>query len=266
MQNLLSISEFGRLVGIDRKTLIFYDQTGILQPVLRESNGYRFYSVSQVSELCILLTLQELGLSLKEIRAVKNERSTAVIDDLFMQQTSVLEARIKRLQSTMDMIKLRRSQIDELKRVETNVIKLQWQEPQYYYQSPLCRIDRTEGYNQVWEQFYNSCERDSISQGYPVCYMLGIDDVQNRRSREIQRIAFHVTEISLSNYQSPPGQYAIAFISSSSVSDDDYGAILDYISACWCRIAGGAIEEVICDEVYTLDSESFITMVRIPVV
>ncbi|MHA8138628.1 MerR family transcriptional regulator [Lactobacillaceae bacterium Scapto_B20] len=40
----MKISEFAKLTGISRENLIFYDQQGLLKPISRGQNGYRYYS------------------------------------------------------------------------------------------------------------------------------------------------------------------------------------------------------------------------------
>ena len=45
---LLTIGEFARLHGINKKTLMWYDETGLFPPAyINPGNGYRYYKYHQ---------------------------------------------------------------------------------------------------------------------------------------------------------------------------------------------------------------------------
>ena len=47
---LLTIGQFAALHGINKKTLMWYDEVGLFHPVLvHPDNGYRYYSYYQSS-------------------------------------------------------------------------------------------------------------------------------------------------------------------------------------------------------------------------
>jgi DNA-binding transcriptional MerR regulator len=65
------IGEFARLGGISVKTLRFYDEVGLLQPVGVDSRtGYRRYAPEQLQDLAAIRALKDLGASLSDIRRV----------------------------------------------------------------------------------------------------------------------------------------------------------------------------------------------------
>lgn len=49
-KDFLNITEFANRIGVSRKTVISWDNKGILKPHHRTPNGYRLYSEEQVSE------------------------------------------------------------------------------------------------------------------------------------------------------------------------------------------------------------------------
>lgn len=62
MENLFSIGELSRYQNISKQTLIFYDKTGVFHPAYVDpSNGYRYYSASQLDELDTILILKKAG-------------------------------------------------------------------------------------------------------------------------------------------------------------------------------------------------------------
>lgn len=65
---LLSIGEFAKLRGINVKSLRYYESIGALKPAyVSPESGYRYYSINQLSDLDVVLTLIELGIPLKTI-------------------------------------------------------------------------------------------------------------------------------------------------------------------------------------------------------
>lgn len=66
---MLSIGEFSKLCMVTTKTLRHYDLIGLLKPKeLNNENGYRYYSVGQLSTMLKIMRLKEYGFSLEEIK------------------------------------------------------------------------------------------------------------------------------------------------------------------------------------------------------
>jgi DNA-binding transcriptional MerR regulator len=66
---MLSIGEFSKLCMVTTKTLRHYDLMGLLKPKeLNDENGYRYYSVEQLSVMLKILRLKDYGFSLEEIK------------------------------------------------------------------------------------------------------------------------------------------------------------------------------------------------------
>ncbi len=68
--NKYSISTIARACGLSRSTLLYYDRIGLLRPAGRTASGYRYYTDAERTRLARVRRFREVGLSLKEIRAV----------------------------------------------------------------------------------------------------------------------------------------------------------------------------------------------------
>lgn len=44
---MLKISEMAKLANTTRRTLIFYDEQGVFQPVKKSASGYRYYDYAR---------------------------------------------------------------------------------------------------------------------------------------------------------------------------------------------------------------------------
>lgn len=70
----MTTKEFAKLCGVEKRTLFYYDEIGLLKPDKVLENGYREYTQRQASRLEEIKLLQSTGLSLTEIKSVlKNE-------------------------------------------------------------------------------------------------------------------------------------------------------------------------------------------------
>ena len=67
---LFTIGQFAKLHEINKKTLMWYDEIGILKPAVVKENGYRYYSFHQSSLLETILMLRELNVSIPEIQTI----------------------------------------------------------------------------------------------------------------------------------------------------------------------------------------------------
>lgn len=68
MSNYITAGELAKLAGTTKRTILWYDELGIIKPTEVSSEGYRRYQESQVLEYQMILLLTTLGVSLKEIR------------------------------------------------------------------------------------------------------------------------------------------------------------------------------------------------------
>ena len=68
MNNYITAGELATLAGTTKRTILWYDQLGIIKPVEVSPEGYRYYTESQVLDYQTILLLTTLGVSLKEIK------------------------------------------------------------------------------------------------------------------------------------------------------------------------------------------------------
>lgn len=68
MKLTLTAGELAKLSGTTKRTILFYDQKGILKPATIAPNGYRSYENKQILEYQMILLLTTLGIPLEEIQ------------------------------------------------------------------------------------------------------------------------------------------------------------------------------------------------------
>ena len=92
MNNYITTGELAKLCGTTKRTILWYDEQGIIKPVEISPEGYRFYTEAQVLEYQMILLLTTLGVSLSEIKA-KND-----LKKLFIEKKTAIKTQINNLQ------------------------------------------------------------------------------------------------------------------------------------------------------------------------
>lgn len=73
-QKHLKIGELSKHTGISISALRYYEELGLLKPIHKDSNNYRYYSPNDIAITNFIKKAQHLGFSLKQIKSIFNER------------------------------------------------------------------------------------------------------------------------------------------------------------------------------------------------
>ena len=104
---LLRIGEVAARVGLNPKTLRFYESLGLLPPPSREANGYRRYPAETVELLSFVKQAQGLGFTLPEIKEIVAIRRRGEVPCVHVR--SLLRAKAAELDRKLaDLVALRR--------------------------------------------------------------------------------------------------------------------------------------------------------------
>ena len=104
-EHLYTVGELCERCGVTRKTLFYYDRTGLLKPTRRVGpQSYKVYDCAAAERLSRILEYREAGLSIQEIRTLLDPQCT--------DRKSVLENALIRLERDMNQ---RMEQVGKLK-------------------------------------------------------------------------------------------------------------------------------------------------------
>ena len=107
--NLFQIGEVTKILGVTRKTLLVYEEMGLLTPAVKdEESGYRYYSADNMTQIRSIRTLQALGLSLKEVAEYYYDTENI---ELHLQRLMELRASLDR---NIQMLQLRATKRGDL--------------------------------------------------------------------------------------------------------------------------------------------------------
>ena len=119
----MRIGELASQLGINTKTIRYYEQIGLIPPAPRTSGGYREYTDIDADRLTFIRTAQRLGLSLEEVAEVlslreRGERPCAYVRDVIGQQLGSIDKRIAELRSLRAELRQLREAADSIGEVD----------------------------------------------------------------------------------------------------------------------------------------------------
>ena len=98
----LKIGELAKQTNLAVGTLRYYSDLGLLQPVQRGDNGYRYYSQNASKQVEFIKKAQAIGFSLEEIKTIldvrdRGEKPCNLVQGLLDNKIEQLEIQIKKM-------------------------------------------------------------------------------------------------------------------------------------------------------------------------
>lgn len=128
---LFTIGQFAALHGINKKTLMWYDQVDLFKPAVVKENGYRYYTYYQSASLGNILTLRELGVSIGEIKSFMENRSADKLELLLGEKIEALDKHIAQLKIIRRNLLSHKAEMQELLNLDLSAIRMIEKETQY---------------------------------------------------------------------------------------------------------------------------------------
>ena len=102
LEHLLKIGKLAKQTGVAVGTLRYYESLGLLEPALRSSSGYRYYTADAARQVQFIKKAQRLNFSLQEIQQilVSHRQGVAVcplVQDLLSRKIHFIEEEIQRM-------------------------------------------------------------------------------------------------------------------------------------------------------------------------
>lgn len=122
---LLTIGQFAALHGINKKTLMWYDEIGLFKPAaINPVNGYRCYDYHQSPILETILLLRELDVSVAEIQAFMKDRSAGNLKRLLDEKIAALDLEIMHRQAVRKTLCNHRQNMETLMTMDLSEISI----------------------------------------------------------------------------------------------------------------------------------------------
>ena len=107
MTTLKQIGPVARELGINPKTIRYYEEISLIPAAQRTKTGYRIYAQADIDRIAFILRARELDFSLDDIGEILDlreggEAPCLYVTDLVQKQLSVIDAKIAALNQLRD--------------------------------------------------------------------------------------------------------------------------------------------------------------------
>lgn len=109
--NYLSTGELSKILNISVRTIRYYDQIGLVNPLMKAAGGKRYYAREDILKLQKIILLKSLNLSLEDSRGILAEQSMSAIlfahQSLLREEVEHLTSSLKHTQSLLNLLDLK---------------------------------------------------------------------------------------------------------------------------------------------------------------
>ena len=256
---------FAKFSRTTRHSLYHYDKIGLLSPVSRGENDYRYYSSGQLAVVNLIRTLQGLGLSLTEIKALKDNRTPKHLDETLSDQITKIDMQID------DWIRARKL-LFTLQKIIHPVLDVNEQEIAVRSLPAEAIVigdwnDYSQGRNDydALLDFYHAAgdKHPDLDMNYPVWGIFSKERIKRGDWRWPCRFYFYNPE---GHDKKPAALYAIGYARGRyGQTDELYRRIIDFIDNNGLEICGDAYEEYPLNEICISDDTNYMIRLMITV-
>jgi len=258
-----SISDFAKYSRTTKDTLLHYDRIGLLSPVFRGENHYRYYSPNQLVIVNAIRTLQELGLSLNEISEIMQRRTPQNIYSVLNRQIEQIDLKIHHWSQARDLLFTLQEHIRSGLEADETDITIEFLRSKAMVLGDLNDYSQGGDAYTALNTFYHVTHEKypELHLNYPVWGLFSKERVISRDWKWPERYYFYTPK---GQHLRPAGLYAIGY------TRGDYGQcselyerMLDFIEANEFEICGDAYEEYPLNEVCISDRLGYLIRLMI---
>lgn len=101
-----TIGQFAKLLGVNKETIRYYENLGLIPLPEKKSNGYKIYTKQHVELMEVILIIKDSGFTLKEIKNLimlqENNIDTqdnTVYKEILLRKIQLIDKKIRDLES-----------------------------------------------------------------------------------------------------------------------------------------------------------------------
>ena len=264
-KGLFSINEFANLSRTTKDTLIHYDKIGLLCPLERGRNNYRYYSAEQVTMIKAIRTFKELGMSLNDIKDLMGRRTPDDVYVLLEQQIVMINTRIEEWVRARKLLLTLLNTINSSLNIDEHSITVQFMPAEAIILGCLNDYSRGQNNFDALLHFYHSMEDNhpGLDLNYPVWGIVSEERIKQGDWLLPDRYYFLNPE----GYdRRPAALYAIGYIRNRyGNSNELFERLVEYIDRNGFEICGDAYEEYPLDEISIADDNKYLMRIMITV-
>ena len=264
---LFSIGQFAKLHEINKKTLMWYDEIGLLKPAVVKENGYRYYTYNQSFVLEIILMLRELDVPIKHIQDFLKDRSTTALENLLTENLFKIDQDIARLTVLREVMLDKKQLLEDIRTLDLDDIFVVDKNQESYFVT----IDISENLplEKEIETVVEEVKKHNIHRLHDASYgvMLPVEKIYEEKTNEYKYIYIHMLHEMKKDYMhiQPKGKYIRAFHKGSwDELPKCYNKIIEYAKKHEFELYDFAYEKGI-NEIVIDTLDEYITQIEIPI-
>ena len=261
-----TVSEFARLSRTTRNTLHHYDSIGLLPPASRdEENNYRYYSNGQLSAVNVIRILQASGMSLNEIKDLKDRRTPELMDDLFTQQITEIDKKIEELGRAQKLLYTFQKLIRSVKNIDEKAMTIEFLPAEPIVLGDLNDFSRGRNSYDALISFHHAIQEKfpDLDLNYPAYAVFSEDQIKKGDLVRPERFYLYYPE---GRDRRPAALYAIGYTRGGyGHSEELYKRLISFIAKSGFEICGDAYEEYPLNEICIPDRTNYLIRVIITV-
>ena len=264
-KQLYSTGDFADYFGVRKDTLLYYDKIGLFRPAFVKPNGYRCYTAAQIASFGTLLSLREMHIPIKQIKAYFNDPSPARLMEIAREQTERLQAEVKRLQQIKRLFAKIMRMTAEAQAAKMDELEIQTLPPaRFLYSRPNTAPDKQTSDQQWWEIVSGFMRQTGAAGAVSIGSVIAKKDLQTGQFSRIDRLFMESDR--RSGIVRPAGQYAILYHRGD--FEELAGLYPDLLAQIRRRgfyPTSGAWEEYLVNELAAAQPQAYVTKITIAV-
>jgi len=262
---LFPISEFAKFSRLSRDTLLHYDRIGLLSPLSRGENHYRYYSGYQLAVVNVIRTLQQLGMTLEEIKELKDRRTPELAVEVLGRQIEKIDKKIEDWIRARKLLLTLQNTMQSVSNIDENMINIQYLPAEAIVMGDLNDFSRERNFFDTLLSFYHAISKKypDLDLNYPVWGMFTEERIKRGDWVGADRYYYYNPE----GYdRRPAALYAVGYDRNGYAQNDKlYKRMIEYIDTNGFVICGNAYEEYPLNEFCIVEDDNYLMRILITV-
>lgn len=261
---LFTIGQFAALHGINKKTLMWYDEIGIFKPAVIRKNGYRYYAHFQSSTLEAILMLRNLDVPVKKIQNFLDNRSDENLKTLLKEQTAELEQRLAKMQAMKKTLARQLADIDEWAQADLNDFQITEKEQEHLI---LLHTSKNIAWEEDVKNLMDEIRRRDLGNLYDATYgaLLPVSSLYNKDYSDYRAVFLTAPNLcpGAGIHIKPAGKYLQMYYRGDiDHMSDAYRRLMEYAQLHKIQLSGYAYETVL-NELTVTRAEDYLTRIEV---
>lgn len=255
---------FAGLVGVSKHTLFYYDKLNIFSPMIKDENGFRYYSFHQIEPFFVIKSLKEMGMPLGDIKTYLDSRTPERFLEILKENELLLSLEIERLISIKNLISQKQDAISSYMEGEKDRVQISKLDDEFLFLTESIPETQRNSIEVSFAEHIKRSQKTGINLPYSVGQITRLEDIRNK---EYSNYTYFYTKVDSSSSGSSlkEGGYYITYNHSEGYKTvaRAYDTILEFARENGLILGERFYEDVILDELSVAGYDNFVIKISI---